>query len=743
MFVGITINEVIDDDFPNRTGCGTIFFRIGGVKMEYLAHIAEDGRKQTVKEHCEGTAKLTSDFADVFGVGELGKLAGLAHDIGKYSEAFQNRLLRDGKKVDHASAGAYECFLMRQAAAMFCVAGHHSGLPDMGERDDMDGGTLWGKLNRAKNGKVPDYSDWKNEIRLIPAAAPPFCGNNPQTDAFFTRMLYSCLVDADFLDTEQFMAEGGVSRGGGDSIENLNRLLDIYIAEWFPPKGELNAKRCEILKNCMLKGEKLKRGLYTLTVPTGGGKTVASLAFALRQAKRNGMKRIVYVIPYTSIIEQTAATFRQILGSDNVLEHHSGFDIDETDLDSKQKLTISKAVENWDMPVIVTTAVQFFESLYANKSSKCRKLHNIADSVIIFDEAQMLPLPFLRPCVLSIVQLTEYYKCTAVLCTATQPALTKVIREFIPDYLPIELCPAELSSDRIFRRTLIQSVGEMSWEAVADQMKISNQILCIVNSRKNARTVYSHLEGEGCFHLSTLMTPTDRERAVVEIRQRLRDGRACKVVSTSLIEAGVDVDFPQVMREEAGLDSILQAAGRCNREGKRLLENSVVTVFKAETPPPRLFGTQIGIGRRVMRMYSDLFEPDAIREYFTELIDLSGKEALDKAEILKLLGNGSFSFKTAAERFHLIENNTVTVYIPIGDGEALVNQYRYGEITKRLIRKLGKYGVNIYEDHFKALYASGDVELIADRCCVLTNMSLYDEKTGLSLTADIGKAEFI
>lgn len=711
--------------------------------MEYLAHISEDGRKQTVKEHCEGTARLAEVFADVFGAGELGELSGLAHDVGKYSEAFQDRLLRGGKRVDHASAGAYECFLLRQAAAMFCVAGHHSGLPDMGERDDADGGTLWGKLNRVKNGKVPDYSGWKKEIRLTPAAVPAFCGKNPQTDAFFTRMLYSCLVDADFLDTEQFMTGGDVSRGGGESIENLNKLLNGYISEWFPPKGELNTKRCEILKNCMLKGEDLQRGLYTLTVPTGGGKTVASLAFALRHAKRNGMKRIIYVIPYTSIIEQTAATFRQILGSDNVLEHHSGFDFNSADMDSDQKLRISKATENWDMPVIVTTAVQFFESLYANKSSKCRKLHNIADSVIVFDEAQMLPLPFLRPCVLAIGQLTENYKCTAVLCTATQPALTSIIREFIPAYRPTELCPTELAEDRVFRRTEIQHAGEMSWETVAENMNDCEQILCIVNSRKNARTVFSLLRGDGCFHLSTLMTPTDRERTVKEIRQRLKDGSSCKVVSTSLIEAGVDVDFPKVMREEAGLDSILQAAGRCNREGKRPTEDSIVTVFKPETPPPRLFGANIAIGRRVMRTHSDLFASDAIHEYFTELIDLSGKEALDRRGILRLFENGSFSFATAAECFHLIDDNTLTVYIPVGEGAALINQFRYGEVTKGLMRSLGKHAVNIYEDHFKALYASGDVELIGEGCGVLTNMSLYDAKTGLSLTADIGKAEFI
>lgn len=285
--------------------------------MAYLAHISEDHRRQTVLQHLEGTAGLCSRFAVPLGAEELGKLTGLAHDIGKYSDAFQRRL-QGGSRADHATAGAYECFRRGQPAAAFCIAGHHGGLPDGGGRgDSADLPTFHGRMRRAAEGKLEPYTPWEREV-LLPSPQPPvFQGQSALPDAFFfTRMLYSCLVDADFLDTERFMSGGTIPWENDVSMEALYQRLEQYISGWFPPQGEVNILRCTVLEQCIRQGGAQKPGLFTLTVPTGGGKTVASLAFALRHAHVCGKTRIIYVIPYTSVIEQIAGIFRNILGSE-------------------------------------------------------------------------------------------------------------------------------------------------------------------------------------------------------------------------------------------------------------------------------------------------------------------------------------------------------------------------------------------------------------------------------------------
>ena len=416
----------------------------------YLAHRSEDQREQTVSAHLNAASALCAKFSSAFGAGEQGRLAGLAHDIGKYSDAFQRRINGSGIRVDHATAGALECVNLGQIFAAFAVAGHHGGLPDGGSRTDSpDQGTFCGRMNRANAGKLEPYSVWKEEITLPSPPIPSWISSNFE-GMFFTRMLYSSLVDADFLDTEEFM-DGVSVRGGGGSIETLDQRLQDYISGWFPPKNPLNEQRCALLSRCIQQGEVRSPGLFTLTLPTGSGKTVASLAFALRHAKAHGLRRVVYVLPYTSIIEQNAQVFRDILGSENVLEHHSGVLYDLEENPGPQTIRMAKATENWDMPVVVTTAVQFFESLFAARSSKCRKLHNLAGSVIIFDEAQMLPVPYLRPCVAAIAQMVRHYRASAVLCTATQPALGQLFQEFLPETPPAELCPPGTYLDRRIR----------------------------------------------------------------------------------------------------------------------------------------------------------------------------------------------------------------------------------------------------------------------------------------------------
>ena len=348
---------------------------------------------------------------------------------------------------------------MGQIPAAFAVAGHHGGLPELGTRGDgPDSGTLMGRIKRgAPDPVAPEYA---REITLPAAEYSDFCNKNILTDFFYVRMLFSCLVDADFLDTEAFMREKRTS--GAQPMTELLARLDRYVAPWFPPKNALNRQRCEILSACRERGRREAQGLFTLTVPTGGGKTVASLAFALEHAVAAGMQRIIYVVPYTSIIEQTADVFREILGADQVLEHHSGVLYETGDHATAESISMAQATENWDIPVVVTTAVQFFESLYSNRPAACRKLHHLAKSVIVMDEAQMLPVDHLRPCVHAISELAAHYGASVVLCTATQPALTPIFREFQPELSPGELCPEELAVSPVFCRTTITCAGYIS-----------------------------------------------------------------------------------------------------------------------------------------------------------------------------------------------------------------------------------------------------------------------------------------
>ena len=708
-----------------------------------IAHISDDERSQTVLAHLQNVALLAKSFAHPFSGDKQAELAGLAHDIGKYSDSFQNRLRGLPIRVDHSTAGAVECWGRGQPFAAFAVAGHHGGLPDGGSQTDgPDQTTLWGRIKRKEWGLLESYEAWMQEVMLPKTEVPDFTERSGSEWVFFTRMLYSCLVDADFLDTEAFM-EGQSRERYQTSIEQLWNKLQDYISGWFPPEGELNRQRCKILEQCIQEGETRAPGLFSLTVPTGGGKTVASLAFALTHAKQHGLKRVIYVIPYTSIIEQTAEVFREILGVENVLEHHSNvlYDLDrEAD---PHTISLAKATENWDIPVVVTTAVQFFESLYACRSSQCRKLHNIAGSVVIFDEAQMLPIPYLRPCVWAISQLVKRYGISAVLCTATQPALEPIFREFLPQVPVQELCPPDTCQWDLFRRVTFRQTGCLTWDELTAQLNAHDQVLCIVNTRKAAQEIYGQLDRAGSFHLSTLMCPSHRKVQLREIRRRLKEGLPCRVVSTSLIEAGVDVDFPAVFREIAGLDSILQAAGRCNREGRRSAEESVVHIFKGEEKAPPLFSTAIGAGKAAMARYADIASPEAIHTYFSELLDLKGCDAQDKERILPLIQSEFFPFRKVAERFHLIDSPTRTVYIPWEEGANLVEQLRTGGGGRELFRKLGQYGVSVYEQHFAALEAAGDLEVLENGAAILRNPALYSDTTGLSLEADSGKGLFI
>lgn len=708
----------------------------------YYAHKKElpDGTFtfQTVQDHLIGVSELAGEFAASFGGEAAARQAGLAHDLGKYSSEFQNRLLRDGPKVDHSTAGALECMALGNPASALCVLGHHAGLPDRGVRGDLSGSsTFMGRMNQKD--RIPKYDAFRQEITLQRAPMP--APQTPYAAQFYVRMLYSCLVDADYLDTEAFCT--GPRNRETVPLSSLLEKLQNHVQKWYPPQGELNRLRCRILDACMEKGQQEGPGLFTLTVPTGGGKTVASLAFALKHAVAHRKKRIIYVIPYTSIIDQTVDVFSGILGEEQVLAHHSGVDYCTESDDGSSDHQKALAAENWDQEIIVTTAVQFFESLYANRSSKCRKLHNITDSVVIFDEAQVIPVQHLRPCVYAIGELVAHYGVTAVLCTATQPSLSSIFAECLPHTEIREICPAEIAQSQIFQRVQYHYIGKQSWDALEMQLNSQPQALCILNTRQNAGRVFRMLQGEGCYHLSTLMYPAHRKRQLLEIRKRLEDHLPCKVVSTSLIEAGVDVDFPVVFRETAGLTSIVQAAGRCNREGNHPSADSIVTIFDSETAPPPLFSQEIAAAQIAMKDHAVLSDSSAIQAYYQNLFAWKGKDALDQAGILDRISEVAFSFDTIAKDFKLINDHNKTVYIPLEEGAELTALLRQGKYSPSLYRKLNQYAVNIFEKHYDALLHAGDLEVLPDGSAVLSNLDLYSKDTGLSLAADFGKGLFV
>ena len=723
--------------------------------LQYYAHVRENanGHKeyQTVAQHLTGTAELCREFAAAFGSETDGELAGLSHDIGKCTDAFQDHLLNDGPTVDHATAGAMACAMRGNPYVSACVAGHHGGLADFGNMRTARkaDGTFYGRLLKGREEQYLEHCG-ESGVALPPPTVSAAQKSDPLQASFWTRMLYSCLVDADFLDTEQFM-NGERGRGGYDDIPTLLARLQTYIEPWQQPRGELNRLRCEILNTCIEAGSKPK-GLYTLTVPTGGGKTAASLAFALRHAVEHGMQRVIYVIPYTSIIDQNAQVFRDILGSGNVLEHHSGVQFDLSDGAPAEAVRKALATENWDMPVVVTTAVQFFESMYAARSSRCRKLHNLANSVIIFDEAQMLPLAHLRPCVAAMASLAEQFCSTVVLCTATQPSLDDLLRTYAPDCPVTELCPQTTALYDRFRRVTFRQSGTLTDKALAERLSEQRQVLCIVNSRKAAQSIYALLPQEGSYHLSTLMVPAQRQALLEKIKERLRKGEPCQVVSTSLIEAGVDVDFPAVYRELAGLDSVMQAAGRCNREGKRPADESFVTIFGRTELPPQLFQAAVGAAREALGEDRDPAAPETMTRYFHRLRGLTG-DALDRQGVIAAFTQGiegcEFPFRTVAEKFRLIDRNTYTVYIPYGEGAALLRRLQDGECSKGLYRKLGRYAVSVYDKHYQALHNAGalltarEVPVLDEDSAILTDLTLYSETMGLSLEPETGKAEFI
>lgn len=744
--------------------------------MKYIAHISEDReREQSVVEHLKNTACFSKEFADEFDAADWGEVIGILHDTGKFSKEFYERIMHNAPRCDHSTAGAKVVLedekILFGSLLAYCIAGHHSGLQDWGSGVDNElDGTLKGRLS--KSYEVPDYSDYKKEIDFQPLLRK-IEGKFPNIHwtfeeehrgfilAFYTRMLYSCLVDADYLDTEEFVKNGDVQRGVRFSFLELRQKLTQHMEnlQKTSKPSKINSYRQTILHNCLSTSCK-ERGLFTLTVPTGGGKTLSSMTFAINHCIENHMKRIIYVIPYTSIIEQNAQVFSRVLGENVILEHHSNYDWDDNE--HKQEDYKRLASENWDMPIVVTTNVQFFESLFANKSSRCRKLHNIANSIIIFDEAQMIPLNYLQPCISAIQELVSNYKCTAVLCSATQPAIQNMLS---PKLVPTEICSNWRELYDIFKRTEIQSIGVQSNDDLISQIENLDQCLIIVNTRKHARDMTNEISGDGVFHLSTLMCNQHRTKMITEIKRRLSENERCIVISTRLIEAGVDVDFPVVFRAIAGLDSIIQSAGRCNREGRLKNEKGElilgqVYVFEPEEKyyknQPKSFQLPIEITKSVMKQYSDISSPEAIKMFFKEMYFYSGELGLDIKKIMKRLDEGldftakqgeyfQFEFNKISNDFRLIESNTYAVIVPYDEeAECIIKQLQFTGPNTGLMRKLQKYTVNVYENELNVLKEAGVLKIIAERTYILLEKtSGYDDITGLKVVIETGVGYFV
>lgn len=578
--------------------------------MDYYAHTAQgpDGRPdkdrsrwQLLRDHLRNVALLARDFAKPLGLADEAELAGLLHDLGKYAERFQERLRNPAiHGINHWAAGAMHA--ARLPCAAFSIDGHHTGIPA------KDGNGILQTLARMRDDREREafcrcaepVSELVRRCEVdgikLPAM-PARRAETPFAEALHIRMLFSCLVDADFLDTEEHFTPGARLRRRVPELQP-SRALPVLLGRLanLPGDGDLNRRRRKLLSDC-LSAAGQPPGLFTLTAPTGSGKTLGSLAFALRHIEHfnaqlpendpRRLRRIIVVIPFTSIIEQTANVFRDLFeesfGPDYVLEHHSSVAPRERNEDvgrdaEEDRIRRARlAQENWVSPLVVTTNVQFFESLFGHRPSACRKVHNMGRSVLLFDEVQTLP-PKLVPSLLSGVKLlTRDYGVTAVFMTATQPAFAAAGDAVIGGWNPTPVATDEDGFAEALRRTRIELPPPdktLPWEQLADRLAAKPQALCVVNTTADARRLFTLLRDRsapGLFHLSSRLCPQHRREKLDTIRQLLRDGLPCRLISTQLIEAGVDVDFPIAYRALGPLDSIIQTAGRCNREGRSAL----------------------------------------------------------------------------------------------------------------------------------------------------------------------------
>lgn len=705
-----------------------------------ISHIRKDIEGNVVafqsnEEHCGNVAKLARQFAEEFGMGDFGYTMGLLHDKGKEKQEFQeyiqdvNNIPGHKKWTQEGKAHAYVGGLVAKKLSGLAyplignpIMGHHRGLYDYTDLEDEEKKLIPAEIDIPQKDKFSvTLPSWFRQSVL-----------QEKDYHHLERMLYSCLVDADYLDTERFMLpEQAALRGNIAKMEDLLQKLEAYLSQFDEPTTEVNKIRNEVQRACFDKS-KTPSGFYSLTVPTGGGKTLSSLVWALNHAIYNGKKRIIIAIPYTSIIVQTAAILRNIFGEENILEHHSSIETEN------ERLKL--ATENWDYPIIVTTNVQLFESMMASHSSHCRKLHNICNSIIILDEVQTLPTDFLQPIIDTLSTYQRIFGVSVLFTTASQPVLVgnhqgtnpnvvlqglKSIKEIIPS-------DANLHG-RLRRVALDIDDTPRIYDEVAEWLAKYDRVLCIVNTRRDAKEIFDRLPKDGIrIHLSRLMCPAHLSEKIEEMKIALADtgNKIIRVVSTQLIEAGVDIDFPVVYRQEAGLDSILQAAGRCNREGKLPICITHVFSLAAEHTLPKGFITQGNNARLNMGKNHDWFSPEAMTNYFHQLY--SRIQSFDKKDMRYYLYNvKELMFEKAAKEFCLIDDSAISVIVNWKDCLSLVEKLKAEGPSYSLMKRLSQYSVNLRNNDFEKMKQCGIIEEVIEDIYVASCKGQYDAEVGL------------
>ena len=718
------------------------------IAVEYIGHTSDDGRKQLLLDHLNGTSKLCRENANEFWA-DIAEFVGQIHDIGKYTSGFQKRINgAENIRVEHAICGAKEVAKAPPKSYVpmieYCVAGHHSGLPDGGTKvDSEEDSTLHGRMKR----KTGDYSAYENEVKLeYPKdnLRELFDVSNQreiiERYSFFTRYLFSCLTDADFIDTERFVTPNTDRGIDGDFQKAYEKVCEKLNS--FKIETKLQESR-SIIQEQVYKSVESNANVYTLNMPTGSGKTLCSIRAALKTAIENEKKRIIYVIPYVSIIEQTAKVFEDIFGDVlPVLQHHSNYDFDDDKNEDENEITsekLKRSCENWDAKLIVTTNIQFFESLYHYKGRRLRKLHNLADSVIIFDEIHMLPIDYIQPCLRAIGYVTKYLNSTAILMSATMPNYDKFMERYMSG-VKIENAVKDTSLFNVFDKCRYEYIGKCELASLAEKAQEYDNALIIVNKRKTARELYDICSGNK-YHLSTYMTPLHRSEIIAKIKEDIKNGINTTVISTSLIEAGVDLDFKAVFREIAGIDNVLQSGGRCNREGK--MDMGDVFVFETDggnyqTKKKSDIIIRANITRNLFEEFENISTDKCIKEYYGRLLNYKEKK-IEENTITAIMGNDlridGIPFRTYAESFNFIDNQVIGIVIPCDENRGLIKELKDGKLSVK--RNLQRYSASVNKDEFKELFQIGIIETLDCGVCILANTDYYKSDVGLTLENDV------
>jgi len=642
--------------------------------MKYAHSNNEIGDYHALDNHLVNVATLSREFLANTKLERFAYLSGLFHDLGKINPDFQKKLKeQSNNRVDHKGLGvAFARKLTNSGFLCRIIAAHHGGLKNFKSFENWFRGII-------ADGKIYEVTKEASEIiekfKIENVDLSKIEKSLPIQKDLAMRMVFSALVDADFLDTENhFNSEKTDTRKTILLTQKHWEYFQKYHKYLSQGKlGDLNLLRNDIYISCIEKA-KSKTGFFRLTVPTGGGKTLSSLGFALQHAKINHQKHIIYGIPFTSIIEQIASEFKTIFPKGTVLEHHTGIYVHDSGEYAEKNIWNRLASENWDAPIIVTTTVQLFESIFARSTSKCRKLHNIINSVIILDEVQTLPLELL-PTIMSVLKdLVSYFNVSVVFCTATQPALDEFLSK--ENIIPIELAPNPKNLFEKLERVQYRNESNIKWEweQVADEMESVERVMAVVNTKKDAHALWTILDDETVYHLSSAMCGAHRKDTLDKIRQKLTNKEECKLVATQVVEAGVDVDFDKVLRAIGPLDRIVQAAGRCNREGK--LEKGEVVIFDPEDGhfPKGIYGSALHSTAQLLnnpKVKVDLNNPETFPNYFSKLY----QNITFNTEIEK--NRKKLKFEYVARDFKMIDDNSVSVVV----------NYK-PEIIKPLIKKL-------------------------------------------------------